>query len=220
MAKSNDFSCTLMGEVAITAAKAGWEPEDFSKLSKDENLMKLILGVLRNTHEIKRIGTVVAPKAPLDLIIRVDRSIRPMYPDWKSRVMHPELELTGPAEYDFNEIGLRILDKKNREDLSGLAIYTRLKKENALANCLGLGDLLAIQEKGIDVFRKHFARKAVFGFKSVVSDKEGYFCVPYLVQDSGMVVLSWHKLYRRAELLSYQLAGSPSLQVVMGVYSL
>jgi hypothetical protein len=59
MAKSNDFSVTLMGEVAITAAKAGWEPENLSDLSKDENLMRQVLGVLKGTHEIKGIEHVI-----------------------------------------------------------------------------------------------------------------------------------------------------------------
>ncbi len=53
MAKSNEFGCTLMGEVTISAAKAGWEPKNMDDFSKDENLMKLVLGVMHGTHEIK-----------------------------------------------------------------------------------------------------------------------------------------------------------------------
>ena len=43
-----------------------------------------------------------APKeeTPLDTIIHVDRSVRPLYPDWMKEVMHPELEDVGPSEYD------------------------------------------------------------------------------------------------------------------------
>src|SRR5450432_743108 len=55
MAKSNDFGVGLMHEAAITASKVGWEPEDIASLSKDENLLRLIRGVLHGTHEIKGI---------------------------------------------------------------------------------------------------------------------------------------------------------------------
>lgn len=71
MAKPNDFGVGLMHEGAITAAKAGWEPEDFSKLAKDENLMKLIYGVLHGTHEIREIGNTNRDYKPNNRMHRV-----------------------------------------------------------------------------------------------------------------------------------------------------
>lgn len=59
MAKANDFGVGLMHETAITASKAGWEPEDFSLISKDENLMRLVRGVLHGTHEIKSVDNMI-----------------------------------------------------------------------------------------------------------------------------------------------------------------
>ena len=36
--------------------------------------------------------------------IRVNRAIRPTYPDWVKEVLHPELENSGPAEYDVGQL--------------------------------------------------------------------------------------------------------------------
>jgi hypothetical protein len=44
-----------MHETAINRIQSRWEPEDIARLSKDEDLMKLICGVLHGTHEIKEI---------------------------------------------------------------------------------------------------------------------------------------------------------------------
>jgi len=50
-------------------------------------------------------GFTPTPKeeTPLDTLIRVDRSVHPSYPIWMNGVIHPELELTGPAEYNLKD---------------------------------------------------------------------------------------------------------------------
>lgn len=55
MAKSNDFGVGLMHEVAITASKAGWEPENMADFSKDENLFRLVREVQKGAYEIKAV---------------------------------------------------------------------------------------------------------------------------------------------------------------------
>ena len=42
-----------------------------------------------------------APEPPLDFLVRVDSSAKPSYPDWFKELEHPELECSGPAEYDL-----------------------------------------------------------------------------------------------------------------------
>ena len=182
MAKSNEFSCTLMGEVAITAANAGWEPEDFSQLSKDKNLIPLIY-----------------------FIVKVNRSIQPSYPDWMKSVVNPKLELSGPLEYDLQSIRLWYHDDQ-KDSTTGHRIYLQLQIENAFADCLGLADLLAIKAKGVKVFRSLFAGKQVCGWKSVIRSGNGDLHVPCLNAGNGKVVLSWRCLDGNWR------AGSPALR--------
>lgn len=131
------------------------------------------------------------PEPQLDFIVRVDRSVKPTYPDWMERVMHPELELAGPAEYDLLKVGQWLHDDQKRGSVQGKTIYKHLQKGDALATCLNLQDGLAIQAKGIAVFRKLFAGKAVFLWGSVVRGSDGDLNVPYLLEHVGKVILHW-----------------------------
>jgi hypothetical protein len=134
------------------------------------------------------------PEPVLDFTIRVDRIARPTYPEWAMLVMHPELEPTGPVEYDLQKGVQEWLAKGQKNVLTGNRIYTELKDANALESCLGLSDLLAIQAKGIDVFRKLYSGKAVFGWKSVVQYQGGSLSVPFLYEGGGEVELDWYWL--------------------------
>lgn len=133
----------------------------------------------------------ISNKETVDSIIRADRSIRPVYPDWVREVMHPELETTGPAEYDINNVEQWLHPNQERGAVKGDVIYENIQKTDTLKDHLGLADLLAIQEKGIAFFQKHFNRKAVFGWKSVVRHHNGDLRVPYLFEDRGEVVVFW-----------------------------
>ncbi len=135
------------------------------------------------------------PEPVLDAIIRVDRAVRPVYPDWMKKVMHPKLEATGPAEYDLATVQLWLHNgQKGGNWVKGQRIYDHLKSNNMLEGCLGLQDGLAIQQKGIAVFRKFFAGKAVFLWRSVVRDRDGGLRVPCLLELDGGVVVYWHWL--------------------------
>ena len=124
--------------------------------------------------------------------VRIDRSVRPIYPDWVEKVLHPELEKTGPAEFDVSKLKLWLhKDQKGGKWLKGQKIYEHLKDNDMLESCLGLADLIAIQAKGITFFRQHFADKAVFGWKSVVRLRDGSLSAPYLCYVGGKVVLHW-----------------------------
>ena len=131
------------------------------------------------------------PEPVLDFIIRVDRSVKPSYPDWMKKLEHPELELAGPAEYDLAKVDQWLHDDQKRGSVVGNTIYKHLQKGDNLANCLNLQDGLAIQAKGIAVFRKLFAGKAVFLWGSVVQYSSGSLVVPYLYGYGGEVVVGW-----------------------------
>ncbi|MDR3519746.1 MAG: hypothetical protein P4L63_02580 [Candidatus Pacebacteria bacterium] len=71
----------------------------------------------------------------------------------------------------------------------GRVIYSHLQETGLLAGCVDLDELKAIQTKGIDFFRKHFAGKAIFGWRSV---RDGH--VPFLVEYGDGVLLFWRRL--------------------------
>lgn len=132
---------------------------------------------------------------PLDTFIHIDRSIRPVYPDWVKMGMRPELELTGPVEYDLGTINTWLHDgQKNGRYMEGYKLYEYLKEKKMLESCLSLRDGEEIQKKGIAVFRKFFQGKAVFLWKSVVQDRNGYLNVPYLYEDGDEVAVYWYWL--------------------------
>ena len=137
------------------------------------------------------------PEPVLDFLVRVDRVVKPSYPDWFKKLENPELECSGPAEYDLQTAVQQWLhdDQKNGV-VVGNTIHKHLKKDNGLVSCLNLQDGLAIQQKGIAVFRKLFGGKAVFLWGSVVQDRDGDLNVPYLCELGGRVVVGWRWLGR------------------------
>jgi len=165
---------------------------NFTTLSEDEiafyegNLDQLPVAVARG---------FIVPEPVLDFIVRVDRSVKPSYPNWMKKLMHPELELAGPAEYNLQDgVEQWLHDDQKRGYVVGNTIYKHLQKGDGLANCLNLQDGLAIQQKGIAVFRKLFAGKAVFLWGSVVQRRDGFLHVPYLYDIGGKVGLYWNSL--------------------------
>ena len=136
-----------------------------------------------------------APEHALNFIIRVDRAVRPAYPDWVKTVIHHQLECTGPAEYDLSsDVEQWLHEGQKTGRVTGQVIYSHLKANNLLEGCLGLADLLAIQAKGIAVFRKLFAGNVVFGWKSVVRNRFGHLRVPCLCESDDGVFLRWYWL--------------------------
>lgn len=133
-------------------------------------------------------------KLQLDNIIRVDRSVRPSYPGWVKMVMHPELENTGPVEYNIFAVE-RCFHESQKvmsvEHDAGIKIYTHLRDTNMLNTCLGLRDLEEIQKKGIVFFQKHFHGDFCVGWKSIAQDIDGNLSVPYLYGHSNGVGIMW-----------------------------
>lgn len=141
--------------------------------------------------EVLHEGMLPSPKTSLDTLICVDRSIRPVYPNWAKTVMHPELELTGPTEYDLGTIDSWPRDiQKSGRSMEGHKLYEYLKKKEMLENCLSLRDGEEIQKKGLAVFRKFF-KAEVFLWKSVVHDCCNGIYVPYLYEGDDQVKVYW-----------------------------
>ena len=137
----------------------------------------------------------LSPQVGVDTIIRIDRSVRPVYPDWAKIMMHPDLEPAGPAEYDIMEVKQWFHeDQKDGKCSEGNKIYAHLKETDTLKTCLGLRDLEEIQKRGIVFFQKYFQGKAVFCWKAVVRSPGGNLYVPYLCERGGAVVMDWRWL--------------------------
>lgn len=153
----------------------------------------------------------IKPEATIDQVIHVDRSIKPTYPDWVKKVLHPELESVGPTEYDASSIDQWLDNDQNSGNMTtGYKVYATLKEKDMklLKTCLGLRDLEEIKKKGINFFWKHFRGKAVFGWASVTQNHGDNFSVPYLYERGNSVVLSWR------DVGSHMTVGNPALRHV------
>lgn len=159
---------------------------------KGEPLQMVLKDAARSDAMLEAVVAVVREHTDrIGEIIRIDRKICPVYPDWVEKPMHPELEAIGPREYSLGDVEQWLHEKQKTGVARGNEIYEHLKSADDLKNHLDLRDLQAIQKLGIEVFRKHFAGKAVFAWKSVVLDRDGCLRVPYLLGSGGTVGLLW-----------------------------
>jgi len=167
------------GKLEQALARNGGSLEDIEWLSTGDNFKKVIL--LRTGQQADLVT---------DNLIHVDRSVRPNYPDWVDKVMHPELENTGPAEYDATQLIAELVPEQENV-IGGKKVYKYLKDNNLLETCVGLADLVEIQKKGIEFFRQNWKGKVVFGWRFVVRSRDGSLNVPCLYESGGEVVLNW-----------------------------
>lgn len=124
-------------------------------------------------------------------IIRVDRTVKPTYPDFVKEVKHPELELAGPGEFDVRKLDRWLHPKQVSGYATGNEIYEKLIAEKLFEGCFNLADLGAIQARGSMFYRKHFAGLVLPAWASVVLDRFGGLSVPYLCEDGGTVLRHW-----------------------------
>jgi len=121
---------------------------------------------MQRMHLVAPSPVTTPPDNPL-FTIRVDRNIRPTYPRWVKRLVHPELECSGPSEFDLSRL--------NRP--------------------LNLQDGMAFQ-KNEAVFRKFFGTRTAFLFMSLVEDRFGSLRVPFVVsEEHGPIELGWMITY-------------------------
>lgn len=162
-----------------------------------------------------------------DSIIRIARSVKPSYHKLVSKIVYPEMELSGPSEYDLSKVEQLwpCGDQKHGDVVEGNIIHEHLRETGVIAACLTLKDGLAIQAKGIALFRKLFADKVVLLFGSVaqVDDsllpdtsgnpdfKWGLF-VPYLADSYGEVKLDWDWLDNNYSSTRHIVLAHPSIK--------
>ncbi len=175
------------GELKAAFRRGDWTNAEIKRLCEG-NLLSRVRNVLLGRAEIVVVKKV---KASPNTIIRVNRSVRPAYPDWVDKVMDPELESTGPAEYDLvTSLTLWLHEGQKGGAVTGTVIYDYLKKHDMLTSCLSLQDALEIQKRGVTVFRQVFGNNVVYFWKSVVRRRGGrHLGVPSLCVRGGQVVL-------------------------------
>lgn len=132
-------------------------------------------------------------------MISINRTTRPVYPDWlkPESINEPEfirIEATGPAKYLLSSLELSLHPKQQEGGIATGHEVWEYQKKLGIEGCPGFADLLEIQKLGLATFRCHFQDKAVFGWKSVVQDDDGYLDVPCLVEYGSQVKLYWHWL--------------------------
>lgn len=190
--KCRDLLTVAIRDKLVELPSWGLSPENLSSgdLVGMANLLEEMLATAAATLTLSP-APAPATEPVLDFTVRVDRAAKPSYPSWLDKVMHPELEGTGPAEYDLSRDVEQRLHPDQLSGVKGNVIYKAFKRDNALDDQLGLSDLLAIQKMGIGVFRALFKGKSVFGWKSVVRDRVRDLRVPFLYGDGDEVVLGW-----------------------------
>ncbi len=130
-----------------------------------------------------------------DFLIKVDRSKKPIYPDWVKRVLHPEFELYGPEEFNLQkDVSLCFHKDQKTGSVTGDEVYNQLKKDDFLKDCLNLADFQTIEKTEAKVFRSLYGGKRVFGWKSVCEGTDHDLSVPYLTWFDDHVYLSWISL--------------------------
>lgn len=140
----------------------------------------------------KALRSVLLPPQVGGTIIHVDRTARPTYPEWVRDILHPELELSGPTEFDLSKVEELLHEsQKNGGWVKGTQIYECLAGNYMLDSCFNLADLLAIQAQGLETFRRFFKGKTIFAWKSVARGRTGDLHVPCLGEDDHKVIVGW-----------------------------
>lgn len=144
------------------------------------------------------------PGGPMD--ISTDRSVTPVYPEFVGRLIAPELEHTGPTQYNTETdlfVG-SIETKPGFKILIASDVGTTLLQGRYLQACLGIHDGLEIQAKGIEVFRALKASldlKEIHLWRSITSEgapvEHGILFgqpntyLPVLIEKDDAVVIEW-----------------------------
>lgn len=169
---------------------------DLHWLSVGTNIATLRHLRLGRAELVMKPQTAIEVATPPDTLIRVDRSVRPVYPDFIDRdyINTPEfiaLERSGPSQYHITEVQQWLHQDQEDGVVGGSKIHEYLKKKDRIKSCLGLHDLIEIQKKGIAFYRQYFNGKVAFGWRSVAQDRNSRLDVPFLAEDGGEVVLRW-----------------------------
>lgn len=153
-----------------------------------------------------------------DPIIKVDRSITPVYavlakgiPIMGFGPLYPRFHQVGPAEFNIRQAEGWWHQMQRRNELALVSVvHEHIVQEGMLEKCLGLQDLLEIQERGENFFNLHFEKgMMIYARKGAAISSCGKIrLIPYLTCNSQEgVVQRWdrfeHHLSRVCTALLY-----------------
>ncbi len=128
--------------------------------------------------------------------ILVDRSVRPIYPEWVKEITKEtrDLEATGPKLFSPNVASLFQHPKQKRGGrMAGKEIYSFLRETGFMEFCYSLRDGEILQ-KNPSYYPYSWIGKNVFLWKTVVLDCDGNLCVPHVSHDDYKVYFGWFRL--------------------------
>lgn len=179
---------------------SSWTNEKIKVLTERRGFLGAVLDALEG-----RAAIVPHPSMPpchsgkiIDRRIRVNRSVRPVYPDWAATAWtgndgFMKLEAAGPSKYDLAKVILWRHDlQTDGHEILGEELYQYLRENQILESCLSLHDGEAIQKKGVDLFRQCFGNKTVLLAKSTLMHRVN--CgldMPCLFEKNDEVVIGW-----------------------------
>ena len=128
-------------------------------------------------------------------MVNVDRSLCPPYPDWKTGVLHPELERKGPSKYSLRQM-VEVWRHPQQEERSifGADLYGYLESTGELNWCLNLQDAQSIQPIGAPAFLGLFGDNVILLPGTVITNGNDQFILVMYV-DSDKVVVEWRLLF-------------------------
>jgi hypothetical protein len=143
------------------------------------------------------------------VVVSVNRSDNNQIdPGVKVWLLWPEYEHHGPSEFELaslesllhkgQEPEIKIVASRLHETahatVTGYDVFSWLLKEGRITSCLSLLDGLAIQQRGVEVFKKQFGTKQFPLWKSTASERpgrQGRLCVPVLCLLGYELVIRW-----------------------------
>lgn len=148
----------------------------------------------RNFETVMRLarGEAVLAVMSKPVLIWVDRKVKPDYPDFVKKVLHPEFEANGPTEFDLSKVEQWLHRKQmKRGFIFAKSLHTYLRESDLLKTCLTLRDGEEIRKIDIKVFRRFFRKKHLYLWGSVVRDENDDLLVPFLHGQGSEIMISW-----------------------------
>lgn len=180
---------------------SSWTNEKIKRLTERKGFLGLVLDALEGRATIVPHPSLSTcqPGKIIDRRIRVNRSVRPVYPDWADPAWTDneenfiKLEVTGPSKYDLADVILWRHDfQVDGHEIPGEDLYQYLRENQILESCLSLHDGEEIQKKGIALFRQCFGKKTVLLAKSTVMHRVNFgLDMPYLFEKDNEVAMGW-----------------------------
>ncbi|MFA6493665.1 MAG: hypothetical protein WCT49_01315 [Candidatus Paceibacterota bacterium] len=99
--------------------------------------------------------------------------------------------------FDILKMKQWITEEHIKHRISANGVLEYLRRNDMLANCVGLAELGGIYKKGPDFFEKNFGFGVIFAWNSIIDTPNGP-QVPYLVNFGDSMALWFHRLESRA----------------------